>query len=103
NESLKVMDEQQERDRPEEVQGGKQRSTQNDTGLSFQEEPTGLERGPDAAGRDAPDPAVTSSHAAFTPGPAEEASADTGAKPLNRGIIILAVLILLFLVAVWLL
>ena len=97
------MDEQQKPDTPEGPVGGKHRSTQNDTGLSFQAEPTGLESGPETAGRDAADPAVTSPRAAFTPGPTDAPASETGTKPLNRGILIMAALILVFLLAIWLL
>lgn len=42
------------------------------SGLSFQAEPTGLERNPVASEGKHPDPAHDSSHAAFTPGGAPQ-------------------------------
>lgn len=72
----------------------------NDSGLSFQEEPTDLEASADQGGSLGSDPGRTSPSAAFTPGPPAR-----GRSPFLSPASVLMVLVLIVLVvaAIWLL
>lgn len=58
-------------DRPS--KGNRQPSSANDSGLSFEAEPTGIEGSPDEGRSTNADPGSSSASAAFTPGPSADA------------------------------
>lgn len=72
----------------------------NESGLSFEEEPTGLESSADQGGSLGSDPGRTSPSAAFTPGPPAR-----GRSPFlsPTAVLTVVVLILLVVAAIWLL
>lgn len=85
-------------DRP--AKGNAQRTNADDTGLSFEAEPTGVEGSPDQGGKRGSDPGRSSSLAALTPGPPADVHHPFW-TPTTA--ILVAVLLALIVAAVWLL
>lgn len=80
--------------------GRRQRSSANDSGLSFEAEPTDIEGSPDDGRGTETDPGSSSPSAAFTPGPAADAH-NPFWTPVTG--IVVAVVIALIIAAFWLL
>ena len=86
--------EDRKRDPPTGAESG-QPTDSNDSGLSFEEEPTGLEPAADQGGSHGSDPGRSSPSAAFTPGPPAR-----GRSPfLSPAAVLMAVVLLVLIVA----
>lgn len=87
---------------PRDNQNSGERSTSEDTGLSFEAEPTGLdETEPDIEG-DYADRGRTSPRADFTPGQETEPKSTAARSPVSTVLIAIAVLAIIVVAAMWL-